>query len=330
MIKYSVLVTGGAGYVGAELIPKLLSSGYRVSVIDLMIYNKDVFKHHEQNEDLKIFKGDIRDLDLLEHVMKNIDCVIHLACISNDPSFELNPNLGKSINLDCFFPLVKIAKKHGCQRFIYASSSSVYGIKSERNVTEDLSLEPLTDYSKYKAQCEDILLGEMSSKFTTTILRPSTVCGFSRRQRLDVVVNILTSHAYHNKKITILGGEQLRPNIHIKDMVRVYENIVSSESSKIDGKIYNVGYENYSLNEIAKIVSEKFDEQISINYKQTNDPRSYHVSSKLIEKELGFKSEFTVQNAVEDLLNSFKNNLIPNAMTDNIYYNVKRMQEIKL
>ena len=235
MSNYSVLVTGGAGYVGSELIPELLNRGCRVFVIDLMIYNKNVFKVYENNENLHVIKGDIRNIELVEHSLKNIDCFIHLACISNDPSFELDPYLGRSINLDCFLPIVKAVKRANCKRFIYASSSSVYGIKKESNVTEDLSLEPLTDYSKFKAQCEEILLNEMSSKLLTTVIRPSTVCGFSNRQRLDVVVNILTAHAYHNKKITILGGTQLRPNIHIKDMVGAYLKIMLSEDSKIDG-----------------------------------------------------------------------------------------------
>ena len=170
----------------------------------------------------------------------------------------------------------------------------------------------------------------MSSKFLTTIIRPSTVCGFSQRQRLDVVVNILTAHAYHNKKITILGGTQLRPNIHIKDMVRAYLKIITSEISKIDGKIYNVGFENYSLNEIAKIVTNQFKEKIKIENKETNDPRSYHVSSELIKKELGFESSYSVEQAVKDLIDSFNKNLLPNAMNDTIYYNVRRMQEFNI
>lgn len=330
MKNYSVLVTGGAGYVGSELIPELLNKGYKVLVIDLMIYNENVFRKYQNNENLTVIKGDIRNIELIEYAIKNIDCFIHLACISNDPSFELDPKLGKSINLDCFLPIVKAVKKSNCKRFIYASSSSVYGIKKEINVTEKLSLEPLTDYSRFKARCEEILLNEMSSKLLTTIIRPSTVCGYSSRQRLDVVVNILTAHAYHNKKITILGGTQLRPNIHIKDMVRVYIKIISSEISKIDGKIFNAGYENYSLNDIAKIVTNQFNEEILIENKETNDPRSYHVSSELIKKELGFESYFSVEQAVKDLINSFNKNLLPNAMNDSIYYNVKRMQEFNI
>jgi nucleoside-diphosphate-sugar epimerase len=188
-----IFITGGAGYVGSSLVPKLLNLGYKVTVFDLMIYGIDVLPDHEN---LTIIKGDIRNTKLLENNLIGIDIVIHLACISNDPSFELNPKLGKSINYDAFEPLVQISLKNKVSRFIYASSSSVYGIKTEQNVTEDMKLEPLTDYSKFKGECEKILNSYKSDEFITTTIRPSTVCGFAKRQRLDLVVNILTNHAF--------------------------------------------------------------------------------------------------------------------------------------
>ena len=199
-----VYVTGGAGYVGAALVPSLLKEGYKVTVLDLMIYGEKVLKKHPN---LKIIKGDIRNKKLLNKTIKDNDAVIHLACISNDPSFELNPKLGKSINLDAFKILVEVSKKNNIKRFIYASSSSVYGLKKYKNVHEKMSLKPLTDYSKYKAVCEKILLRFQSKNFTTVTLRPATVCGFSRRQRLDVVVNLLTNLAYNKRKISVFGGK---------------------------------------------------------------------------------------------------------------------------
>jgi len=205
-----IFITGGAGYVGAVLTPYLLEKGYKVTVLDLMIYGETVLK---KNLNLKIIKGDIRDTELLSRELPGHEAVIHLACISNDPSFELNPALGRSINLDAFTPLVEIAKRNLVKRFIYASTSSVYGIKKEKDVDETMSLEPLTDYSKYKADCEIILKKHISENFTPIIIRPATVCGYSPRQRLDVVVNILTNLAYHKRSITIFGGKQLRPNI---------------------------------------------------------------------------------------------------------------------
>ena len=213
-----VLVTGGGGYVGSSLIPKLLEANFEINVLDLMIYGETLPK----NPKLKIFKGDLRNIELVRKSLKGCDAVIHLACISNDPSFELDKKLGKEINLDAFRPLVEEAKKAGIKRFIYASSSSVYGLKKEKNVNEEMSLEPLTDYSRFKADCEKILKEYKSENFITTIIRPATVCGFSPRQRLDLVVNILTNLAYNNRQITIFGGPQMRPNIHIEDMTDLY------------------------------------------------------------------------------------------------------------
>ena len=209
----NILITGGGGYVGCELSKSLLDEGHNITSLDLYLYGEDVMPNHNN---LNVVKGDIRDSNLLKKIFKSQDVVIHLACISNDPSFELNPDLGKSINLDAFEPMVKIAKDMGVKRFIYASSSSVYGIKNEQNVHEEMSLEPLTDYSKFKAMCEDTLLKYKSSDFEVVVIRPATVCGYSKRQRLDVVVNILTNLAYNKGEITVLGGEQLRPlNMYI-------------------------------------------------------------------------------------------------------------------
>ena len=211
-----IFITGGAGYVGAVLVPNLLENGYVVTVLDLMIYGENVLPSHPN---LNAVKGDIRDQAFLRKLLPGHDAVIHLACISNDPSFELNPDLGKSINLDAFQPLVEISKSCSVKRFIYASSSSVYGIKDEPNVHEEMVLEPLTDYSQFKADCEKILAEYQSDDFTTVTIRPATVCGYSPRQRLDVVVNILTNLAYHKREISVFGGDQLRHNIHIADMV---------------------------------------------------------------------------------------------------------------
>src|SRR5579871_3468634 len=229
-----ILVTGGAGYVGSRLIPKLLDNGYEVNVIDLYIYGNNVFGSYHGHERLKEICGDIRDQATLRDAMQGCDAVIHLACISNDPSFDLDPTLGKSINYDAFRPMVRIAKELGVKRFIYASSSSVYGIKEEKNVTEKLSLDPLTDYSKFKAECEKVLAEEAADGFETVIVRPATVCGYSSRLRLDLTVNILTTHAYFNKKIKVFGGKQLRPNIHIDDMVDAYLCFLAASKEQID------------------------------------------------------------------------------------------------
>jgi nucleoside-diphosphate-sugar epimerase len=322
-----VLVTGGAGYVGAVLVPKLLLAGWRVKVVDLYLYGP-VLKAHSN---LVEVKGDIRDKALLEKHMPGVDAVIHLACISNDPSYELNVQLGKSINYDAFLPLVAIAKKNRVQRFIYASSSSVYGVKATSHVTEDLPLEPLTDYSKYKALCEDHLLKEQTDDFTAMILRPATVCGYSPRLRLDLTVNILTNHAVNNNRIKVFGGDQKRPNIHIEDMTDLYVASLTYPKEKIAGQIFNAGYENYSVRQIADLVKENLGRaDIAIVVEPTNDNRSYHISSAKIQRELGFKPKHSIGEAVRDLKNAFDQGKIPDSMTDMRYYNIKTMQAINL
>ena len=228
-INRKILVVGGAGYVGTELTKKLLNLNYEVSVLDLFIYGEKVLGEHKN---LTKIKGDLRDQKLLKKIIPGHNNLIHLACISNDPSFELNPDLGKSINFDSFEPLVDISKDSGVKRFIFASSSSVYGIKSDKDVVEDAILEPLTDYSIFKAKCEEILLKRNNKDFVTTIIRPATVCGYSDRLRLDLVVNILSNLAFHKREITVLGGSQLRPNINIKDMCRAYIDILNQEEKK--------------------------------------------------------------------------------------------------
>ncbi|MCG8524773.1 MAG: NAD-dependent epimerase/dehydratase family protein [Opitutales bacterium] len=326
----TVFVTGGAGYVGSALIPTLLDNDYEVRVLDLCIYGENVFGEHQNHPNLTLIKGDIRDQELLKSSIEGADAVIHLACISNDPSFELNPELGKTINYDAFIPLVEISKSLGVKRFIYASSSSVYGIKEVENVTEDLPLEPLTDYSRFKADCEEELLKRAEEGFTTLIVRPATVCGYAPRQRLDVIVNILSNHAFHNRKIKVFGGEQKRPNIHIKDMVRFYLNSLEWESEKIDRKIYNAGYHNHTVNQIAKIVRHNIGEDVVLEKTPTDDNRSYHISSQKIKDELGFEAKHSIEEAVVGLCQAFESGNLPDSMNDSKYFNIKRMQEIDL
>jgi nucleoside-diphosphate-sugar epimerase len=253
-----------------------------------------------------------------------------LACISNDPSFELNPDLGKSINLDAFRPLLEISQNSDVNRFIYASSSSVYGIKEEPNVHEEMELEPLTDYSQFKADCEKILAEYQSDDFTTVTIRPATVCGYSPRQRLDVVVNILTNLAYHKREISVFGGDQLRPNIHIADMVEAYMTLLDADKEKIAGKIFNAGYENQSVSMIAETVKNVVGEDVKLITTPSDDNRSYHISSQKIKDEIGFETTHTIQDAVEDLCAAFDKGLLPNSLEDEMYFNIKRMQNLEL
>jgi len=325
-----VLVTGGAGYVGSNLVPKLLGHGYQVTVLDLYIYGEEVLAGCRGNPGLREVKGDLRDPAIVRRALEGCDAVIHLACISNDPSFELDPDLGKSINYDAFRPLVKAAKDAGVRRFIYASSSSVYGIKDEPNVHEGLPLKPLTDYSKYKAMCEDVLEEERERGFIALTLRPATVCGYAPRLRLDLTVNILTNHAVNNGRIRVFGGRQLRPNIHVDDMTDLYVRTLEYADAQIDGKVFNAGYENHSVMDIAETVRGVIGDKVDIAVEPTNDNRSYHISSEKIRRELGFEPSHTIEDAVRGLKQAFDGGRIPDPMVDDRYYNIKRMQAIKL
>ena len=325
-----VLVPGGAGYVGAVLVPKMLQMGYRVKVIDLYLFGDHVLDEVKAHPDLIQIKGDIRDENLLKREIPGSDVIIHLACISNDPSYELDPELGKSINYDAFLSLVQISRYSGVKRFIYASSSSVYGIKDDSEVTEGLPLEPLTEYSKYKALCEEHLQSAAADDFVVTTIRPSTVCGYSPRMRLDLTVNILTNHAINSGKITVFGGEQKRPNLHIEDMTDLYLFLLEQPGEKIHKKIYNVGHENYRVREIAEMVRDTLGGNIPIVTTPTNDKRSYHVSSRRIKEELGFEAKHTIGEAVKDLCDAFDKGLLPDSLENEMYFNIKRMQNLKL
>lgn len=325
-----VLVVGGAGYVGAVLVPKLLKQGYRVRVLDLFIYGEDIFDSVNDASRLEIIKGDIRKKKILSEALNGVDAVIHLACISNDPSYELDPELGKSINYDAFVSLVDLVRQSDVTRFIYASSSSVYGIKEGVTVTEDLSLEPLTDYSKYKVKCEQYLLSEDNPGMAVTIIRPATVCGYSPRMRFDLTVNILTNHAINNGKITVFGGEQKRPNLHIEDMTDLYVFLLTLPKEKIDRKIYNAGYQNQKVKDIAAIVKKTLNSDVEVITTPTDDNRSYHISAQKIADELGFIPKHTIEDAVKDLELAFQKGMFEDPMNNPVYFNVKMMNLIKL
>lgn len=333
----TVLVTGGAGYVGSVLVPRLLAEGDGVRVLDLYIYGEDVLDALKDHPHLEQIKGDIRDQSLLRQVLPGCDVVIHLACISNDPSFELNPALSRAINYDAFGPLVQISKESGVQRFIYASTSSVYGVSDAPEVTEDHPLVPLTDYNKYKGLCEPILLEMQSPDFTTVVIRPATVCGYSPRQRFDLTVNILTNHAVNTGRITVFGGTQKRPNIHIEDMVDLYVQLLEEPDDRIAGKVFNAGYQNHTVAEIAEIVRSVVQREVpgresleKVTAAPSEDIRSYHISSEKIRRELGFAPRRTIEDAVRDLCRAFTAGKLPNSMTESRYYNIRRMQEINL
>ncbi len=329
----NVLVTGGAGYVGSLLVPGLLEAGYKVTVYDIMYFGDHFLP--KDNPNLKVVKGDIRDLTAFGQALRAMDVVINLACISNDASFELDEKLSTSINLDAFEPMVVAAKQAGVRRFIYASSSSVYGVSDAPDVTEDHPLVPLTLYNKYKGLCEPRLFRHQSSDFVCVTIRPATLCGYAPRQRLDLSVNILTNHAVNNNKITVFGGSQRRPNLHVQDMVDLYKLLLTVPDEQIAGQLFNAGSQNMSIMDIARVakrvVQEMFPEKgdIPIITTPTDDIRSYHVNSDKIQRVIGFKPQYTVEDAIRDLCLAFKSGKLPRSMDDTFYFNVRRLKELK-
>ncbi len=329
-----IFITGGAGYCGSRLVDQLLNKNHEVVVYDIMYFNYDHLPINNPN--LKIIEGDIRNQKLLEESSKECDIFISLACISNDASFELDEDLSESVNYHAFEPMVKIAKKNGIKRFIYASSSSVYGVSSHKNVREDHPLVPLTLYNKFKGLCEPILNKYGDEKFTVVTFRPATVCGYSKRLRLDLSVNILTNHAINKKKITVFGGDQLRPNLHIQDYCDAIELLINAKKNLINKEVFNVGYQNFSINEIAlmvqKVVLEEFEDinEIPIIKTNSDDKRSYHINSDKINKVLNFKPQFSIEDAIRDLCIAFKENKIKNSFENDIYFNVKRLKNLKV
>ena len=331
-----ILVMGGAGYVGSVLAPKLLDLQYSVRVADTFWFGDDLIdlcakRPGRVSAQASFWKTDLRNCNL-EPLMEDVDTVIHLACISNDPSFELNSKLGRSINYDAFLRVLDASIEAKVRRFIYASSSSVYGIKGgDVEVTEDLSLEPITDYSKFKTFCEMELRMVPQDKMEWVVLRPATVCGWSPRLRLDLTVNILTLSALTKKKITVFGGTQKRPNIHIEDMADLYIRLLNEPREKICGKIFNAGVDNLTITQIAEMVKDVVEGYgigpIEIETTPTDDLRSYHVSSEKIRRELGWRPNFGVKEAIRDLCKAFFDGKIPNP-NDPRYYNIKVMQKL--
>jgi nucleoside-diphosphate-sugar epimerase len=326
----TILVTGGAGYVGCVLVPKLLAAGHAVLVYDRMLFTASGLPSHPN---LRLIVGDLRDNKTFTRTLHDVDSVIHLACISNDPSFELDPGLSRSINYDCFEPMVEACKSAGVRRFIYASTSSVYGISDAPEVTEAHPLVPLTDYNKYKGLCEPILARYQSPDFTTVIIRPATVCGYSPRMRFDLSVNILTNHAVNRRVITVFGGQQKRPNIHIDDIAELYVKLLDYPEHLIAGETFNAAYQNHTIRELAEIVRGAVEQEmpelapISVETTPSNDHRSYHVSSKKIAEKLGYRAKRTVEDAVKDICRAFKAGKLPNSLDDDGYINVKTVQK---
>lgn len=327
-----IFITGGSGYVGSRFIEYLKPLKNKIKIIN---YDLDLFGNVNKSlKYVKNVKGDIRDIKKIKKNLKEVDVVLHLACISNDPTFELNGKLSKAINYDYFEDLVKTAKDSGVKKFIYASTCSVYGISKKKHVRENHPQKPITFYNKYKALCEPILNKYLSNNFQGITIRPATVCGYSPKMRFDLTVNILTNYAYNKNFIKVFGGSQTRPNIHIDDMCRLYKDLIFKNTSKINGEVFNAGFENLSIYDIAKKVRSEIKKTtkrtVPIIIEKSSDIRSYRVNSDKIKKVLKFKPRYNVKMAIRDLIKKFKKGEIKRSFTNPNYFNIQKLKQIKL
>ena len=309
-----ILVTGGCGYIGTNLTQRLLGEGHKVTVVDTMWFGNYLQPH----KSLEVVQADIRDIDNVP--MQNVDVIMHLANIANDPTGDLDPKLTWEVNVLASKLLVEKAILHNVKQFIYASSGSVYGIKDDPEVTEELSLVPISDYNKTKMVSERVLLS-YKDEIIVQCIRPATVCGYSPRMRLDLSVSLLTMHALTRGKISVLGGQQTRPNIHMNDMIGVYMHFLEL-GGEAPG-IYNAGFENISILEIARMVTEQVPAEIEIT--ESNDPRSYRQNSnKLLAT--GFQPRFGISNGIKDVIEVYRSGELKD---EDRYYNIKTMKKLK-
>ena len=326
-----LIVVGGGGYCGSVVVPQLLNEGWDVTVFDTFWYGTN---HLPKVPNIHLVQSDVREIAKVKEALVGQEYLLHLACISNDASFELDEKLSTSVNLESFEPLVIEAKKASVKRFVFASSSSVYGVSDSPDVTEDHPLVPLTLYNKYKGMCEPMLKKHTDSSFIGVIFRPATVCGYAPRQRLDLSVNILTNHAINKGTITVFGGDQLRPNLHIQDYADLCKLLLTAPHEKVANETFNCGFQNMSIMNIAKIVKQVVEEvfpekgDIPIRVTTSDDPRSYHINSEKIYKALGFKPKYSIEDAVRGLCTAFREGKLPNSFDDNKYFNVKTMKAI--
>ncbi len=327
-----IVIFGGGGYCASLLVPQLLNEGWDVRVFDTFWYGTE---HFPKSAHLELVKGDVRDLKAVKEALKGRDHVLHLACISNDASFELDENLSTSVNLDSFEPLVLAAKEAGVKRFVFASSSSVYGVSDSPDVTEDHPLIPLTLYNKYKGMCEPLLLKHTDNNFVGVVFRPATVCGYAPRLRLDLSVNILTNFAVNRGKIMVFGGNQLRPNLHVQDYADLCKLLLTAPADKVANQVFNCGFQNMSIMDIAKTVKKVVEEffpdrgSLPIEVTESNDNRSYHINSDKIKRVLGFAPTHSIEDAVRGLCQAFQDGKIPNSFDDDKYFNVRTMKAIE-
>jgi len=316
----TVLVSGGGGFVGTVLTDRLLNLGYTVKVLDTFWFG-DFLPDHQR---LTKIIGDLRDPCAVDTALDGVETVIQLACLSNDPTSDLDPDLTKSINLVGCRDIIHAARRKGVSRFIYASSASVYGVRDEPNIVEDMPLEPITLYSRYKAEIEDDLFAIDDPGFTTVAVRNSTVSGFSPRMRLDLIISIFVRAALRKKLITIEGGNQLRPLIHMQDLVDFYVLLLRADAAKIHRQAFNVSSDNYKVIDVARMVQERIPCEFA--FAGFTDPRSYHVDTTKVQRALGYRPSRTIESAIDEVKAALVDGRIDDE--DPRCYNIRHMKAL--
>lgn len=310
-----ILVTGGAGYTGSVLVNKLLLRGYKVKVIDLLIYGSFLAPH----PNLEIVKKDIRSKDIIND-LADVETVFHLAGVSNDPGYGMNPIVGDEINYNAVQQLLEFSKASGVRKFVYPSSCSVYGESVEHEVHEESPINIINNYSRCKVLSEEIILKSSSKDFCCTILRPATVCGVSPRQRFDLLINGFVNYSYFNKEILLSGSQRIRPSVHIDDLTNLYEMLIKIPDKQINGQIFNVAFENRTVYQTAKLVSEIVGGVKIIDDTGHSDKRSYYVNSQKIQSILNFTPQYQVSDAIQSLYAALREQRFTNTLTDSIFY----------
>lgn len=320
-----VLITGGGGYVGSLLVPTLLRQGYVVRVLDWFIYAPDIFSSFALNPHLELIRGDIRDPFTVKKSVEQVDAIIHLAAISDDPSCELAPELTQQVNVDALSFLIEAAQQAGVQRFIFSSSASVYG-NPEKVVTEEDALAPKSLYAQSKVEGEALVKAANCPDFIAVIVRSATLCGYAPRLRLDLVPNTFISHALYEGKITVFGGEQQRPILAVKDMVDALICMLAAPAKKVGGEIFNISAANYQILEIAHHVIAVAEREVEIEIVQAIHPRSCAISSEKILQQLGFRPKYSLAQAIGEIKEAFEEGHILHPQSPK-YYNVRFLQQ---
>jgi len=319
-----VLVTGGAGFTGSVLVPRLLEEGAAVTVVDKLVYGN----HLPEHPSLRVVLGDVRDGALLARVIPGHDAVVHLAFVSNDPEYELDPRVGDAVNWRAFAPLVDLSRRSGVTRFVFPSSCSVYGSAKGDDVDEEHPPAPLTAYAQMKMACEGVLAERASKDFCCAIVRPATVCGVSPRQRLDLTINRMVAEGHARRGVIVRNPGRIRPSIHIRDLAELYVTMLRAPEGAVNGRVFNAAYENRTVLESAAIVRDRLGADVHIASKEDGDQRSYRVSSERLRTEIGFAPRATVADAVRELAGALDANLLPDPLGAPDYYNMRMEKRV--